>query len=312
MIVDCPVCAARDYKLLMTPEDVEREREWLVAFHESRGRRESADVTDFTQSEAVNLMMCSLCGTVVRNPQPTPRELRRRYRHDAYGTEVLEELRKCEERFYAEKADLVEREVGTGALVLEVGSFVGAFLAACKCRSLVATGIDVGTETCQFAQDSGFDVICEDFLKADIQGLFDAVCIWNTFDQMNEPQKVLERGRKLLKKGGRLFLRVPNGEFKSRALKGAFTPEAQAYNNFLTFPYLFGYTKESLSRFLHQAGFEVKSFYGETIMPLAGKDGCREEAAIKHRVENECSEALRKREEFLFPWMTVVAVSTEN
>jgi 2-polyprenyl-3-methyl-5-hydroxy-6-metoxy-1,4-benzoquinol methylase len=44
---------------------------------------------------------------------------------------------------------------------------------------------------------------------------FDAVCIWNTFDQVNRPSALLPRLRTLLAPGGLLALRVPNGAFET-------------------------------------------------------------------------------------------------
>ena len=92
-------------------------------------------------------------------------------------------------------------------------------------------------------------------------------------------------------------MRVPNGRFESacldlrRAGAGRARDEhvlrAQAYNNFLTFPYLTGYTPESLGTLLAQHGFDVRSVHGDTILRLAGPDtlpfAVREEARVKRR-----------------------------
>lgn len=322
MVVPCLACGSRRFRLLLSPDEVQQEGEWLRRFHAKRGRSDLTDVAEFTQSDAVSIMQCGDCGTVLRNPQPTPEALARLYRHDRYSGHTLEQLLDCEREFYAAKAAHVASLVPSGGSVLEVGSFVGAFLLASEQNNLRATGIDVGQDTCRFTQEKGLNVICGDFRQSVIEDRFDAVCIWNTFDQMNEPAAILQRSHDLLNPKGHLFIRVPNGLFKvaslmaercSRHARQART--AQAYNNFTTFPYLVGYTPRSLRALLKKYGFRIKEMRGETIMPLCGADpksrAAKEERRTKRAVMLASRIALDRHGLFLYPWMTVVARKVE-
>jgi hypothetical protein len=147
-----------------------------------------------------------------------------------------------------------------------------------------------------------------------IQGSFDAVFIWNTFDQLANPSGMLRMVRDRLYEKGILVLRVPNGVFETRALERMRQGNterarmAMAYNNFLTFPYLTGYTPSSLTTLLGQHGFTVNEIIGDTILPLANEStrdfAVREEQRYKRAVMRACELAPG---ECACPWIDVVA-----
>jgi 2-polyprenyl-3-methyl-5-hydroxy-6-metoxy-1,4-benzoquinol methylase len=322
MIVPCLACGSRRFRLLLSPDEVQEEGKWLRRFHLKRGRSDLTDVADFTQCDPVSIMQCGDCGTLVRNPQPTPDALARLYRHDRYSAQTLEQLFECERDFFAAKADHVSSLIPAKGSVLEVGSFVGSFLTAAESKNLKALGVDVGDDTCRFTKERGLNVRRGDFRTLEMNQTFDAVCIWNTFDQMNEPDTVLARSYELLNPNGYLVVRVPNGLFKvaclmaercSRHARQART--AQAYNNFTTFPYLVGYTPRSIKALLGKYGFRIKEMRGETIMPLCGADSnsraAREERRTKRAVMLASRLALDRHNLFLYPWMTIVAQKIE-
>ncbi|MEZ0325804.1 MAG: class I SAM-dependent methyltransferase [Fimbriimonas sp.] len=309
-VLPCLVCDGTDFDVLLTPEQIQAEAAWLRDFHRARVLCPDDDLIDkaeFTQSEPVFLLRCNACRTLLRNPQPTPKALQARYRADEYGPATLQELLENERDFFRRKANSID--LPTGSRVLEIGSFVGAFLLAAKEKGWQATGIDIGKETCEFMRGLGLEVLEGDLQSHHIPTGFDAVFIWNTFDQINEPRSLLKDLRRLLKRDGHLVLRVPNGEFKSLALQQATDAarRAEAYNNFLTFPYLCGYTRESLSHLLNEEGFEVDRITGDVILPLATANTKRyaieEEVRIKRLVMRFCG----RSKSFCYPWMDVVA-----
>src|SRR5207253_1440912 len=86
---------------------------------------------------------------------------------------------------------------------------------------------------------------------------------------------------------------------------------AQAYNNFLSFPYLTGYTPESLRDMLERHGFACEHVGGDTILPLADERTLpfarREEARVKRAVRRACRRAERITGLLFDPWLDVVA-----
>jgi SAM-dependent methyltransferase len=300
--VRCPVCEGDSFAVLLTPEDVERERRWLAAFYRVR-TVDAKDHADFTQHEATYVVECRGCRTVLRNPQPTDLELDRRYRNDRYGKRTLEHLLASERDFFRRKAASIS--LPPKARVLEIGSFVGAFLLAAREVGWTAVGVDIGEETRSFCIDEGLDV-----RRTIPRGQFDAVFAWNTFDQIANPREVLASIRPLLPEGGRLILRVPNGEFESSCLDlrrsrprlAERVLRAMAYNNFVTFPYLTGYNPESITRLLAESGFLVQQILGDTILPLADESTCAWASVEEQRYKR----AIR-RLGIVWPWMDVHA-----
>jgi SAM-dependent methyltransferase len=98
--------------------------------------------------------------------------------------------------------------------VLEVGSFAGGFLLEGQEQGWDMVGVDPGRDVAAFCRARGLPIF-EGTLEETrfMPGSFDAVVVWNTFDQMPDPRPVLERAVLLLRNGGILVLRVPNGAF---------------------------------------------------------------------------------------------------
>src|SRR5690606_4267046 len=102
-----------------------------------------------------------------------------------------------------------------------------------------------------------------------------AVAIWNCLDQLAHPRIAVATAARLLRPGGLLALRVPNGAFYARLRRrltgrnAALARALLAWNNLLSFPYRTGFTPTSLSRMLHAHGLHVVVMHGDTLVPLA-------------------------------------------
>jgi SAM-dependent methyltransferase len=152
--------------------------------------------------------------------------------------------------------------------IVEIGSFVGGFLAAVRELGWEALGIDPGEEVTAFCRERGFAVLQATASEAPIEeASVDAVAVWNTFDQIPDPRPTLEALRRWLRPGGVLALRVPNGSCFRNAIGAlrrmpALAPANQlllaalAWNNLLAFPYLHGHSVSTLERLVAPFGFE--------------------------------------------------------
>lgn len=327
--IACLACGGPAGRTLLTADEVRGEQRWLERFHDARitGSPEDAkDRASFTQSESRSVVACTGCGTVLRVPRPSPQQVEETYAEDEYGDEALQQLARNQDVFFASKLDALAEhfaELAPGARVLEIGSFVGGFLRAAAVRGWSATGVDVGEETTRFVRERGFDVVRGDVLDLDLRPGFEAVFVWSTFDQLADPESTLERVHELLLPDGLLVVRVPNGRFEAaclelrRTARGArrvhHVLSAQAYNNFLSFPYLTGYTPESLCGLLEAHGFACEGVYGDTILRLADDRtlpfAVREEARCKRAVRRACHAAERTTGLRFDPWIDVVARS---
>jgi hypothetical protein len=205
------------------------------------GSRMLAELAGPDRMAMERLLSCEECGTLARDPHLSTRGSLESYAQDACHPEY--------EAAFDERMPELVRWVGPNARVLEVGSFVGGFLASARRRGWRAEGVDVGR-----LEDRCYP-----------SRRFDAVFVWSCFDQLPQPWEQLHEIHRILDDNGRLLIRVPNGEFvkqiqrmESWAPSGAVREGLQrilALAGLAGFPHQLGYTASSLSRMLRDSGF---------------------------------------------------------
>jgi len=86
---------------------------------------------------------------------------------------------------------------------------------------------------------------------------------------LEDPIGSLAEARRLLNPFGLIVLRVPNGDFYRRHIAAGRTwLRALGYNNLLGFPYLNGYSVNSLERLLHAVDFQpIATFPASLLTP---------------------------------------------
>jgi SAM-dependent methyltransferase len=292
-LTPCPVCASNDAEQIASAEDARAEVETLWAFHERRLRpgtppRALADRVTFSQDPPLRLAQCRRCSLIYRNPRERAVELVETYAAEMPDDATLRTLHENQRRAYRAQVRRLERAHGRRGAGLEVGSYVGAFLAAARDAGWTFEGLDVNERAAAFACRMGFRVTVGEL--DDITGRrFDVVAIWNTFEQLPDPRAAAVSARRLLNTGGMLALRVPNGEAYTtirRALRGPLASLARAvlaHDNLLGFPYRHGFTTSSLTRLLTDAGFGDVRFHGDALVPV-GDRWTRRWARVEERV----------------------------
>ncbi len=301
----CAACGATARTTILTVDAIARQLEWLEAFHRrrlkpvARERRRAAleDRAAFTQDEPRAIVGCRACGLVFRHPRRSPEAVEREYATDRYGAERLQALFAAQVEAYDAKITALGGWLGgrRRPRVLEVGSFVGGFLTAAGAAGWEVTGVDPGEEVVEFCRTRGLAVqrgTIDDVALG--RASLDVVAVWNTFDQIPTPGPTLAAAARLLRAGGVLALRVPNGRFfvdaMSRlgtdgALARRFRLLALAWNNLVGFPYLYGYSAGALDRLVAPYGFERLAAVPDTLLPLADADtrgwAVLEERAVK-------------------------------
>jgi SAM-dependent methyltransferase len=213
-----------------------------------------------------------------RSPVERPHELAEIYGREAPATDALRAMHATQRPSYREQARTLRAVLGRGGSGLEVGSYVGAFLAVAREGGLHMEGIDINPEVNAFTRSLGH-VVHDATLETFQSGrAFDAVAIWNTFDQLAEPRGALIAAHRLLRPDGVIALRVPNGAFyaawRRRMFHGAAPLRATArallaQNNLLTFPYRAGFTIDALTRLLDATGFDVVHTRGDVLVPIS-------------------------------------------
>jgi SAM-dependent methyltransferase len=239
--------------------------------------------------------------------------LREAYADTAPPSETLAALHDAQRASYRAQARRLRRFLERRGSGLEVGSYVGAFLAAARETRWHFEGLDVNTRVNAFTRSLGFTVHDGDLESLRAERTFDAVAIWNTFDQLPDPRSALRACRRLLRPGGALALRVPNGEcyatWRARidgSVRGAraFGVALLAYNNLLTFPYRFGFSPSTLTRLLRDTGFDVVRVVGDVLVPTAD-EWTRGWARVEERLIKPLTRPWR-------PWFEIYARASET
>ena len=308
----CAVCGSAETETVADAEDMRAESELLWQYHMRRLSPRTpperlVDRVAFSQDPPWRLVHCSICGLLYRNPAEKRESLIATYRDATATREALQALHDAQRGTYRAQARRLHRLMGRRGSGLEVGSYVGAFLAAARDARWSFEGLDVNEHVNDFTRSLGF-VVHDGELETFRPGRsFDAVAIWNTFDQLPDPAGAVRAAKALLAPGGMLAIRVPNGEcyrrwrrrLASRQPLRAAAVALLAQNNLLTFPYRFGFSPASLSRLLRREGLVVRGVRGDVLVPTAD-EFTRRLAALEERV----GKPLTRR---WMPWFEIYA-----
>lgn len=277
----CPACGSETAHEIASADDVRAEMEAVWTFHTRRLRPDTpspqlSDRVVFSQRPPLRIVRCVACGTVYRNPRERAHTLEDTYADEVLRAEVVQRLFASQRTAYAAQAHRLTALAGRPGRGLEVGSYVGGFLAAAKELGWDFHGLDVNESAVAHARDRGLDAAVGAIESMDgSDERYDAVAIWNCLDQLAQPRMAVATAARLLRPGGLLALRVPNGAFYARLRRrltghgAALARALLAWNNLLAFPYRTGFTPSSLSRMLHAHGLRIVATHGDTAVPLA-------------------------------------------
>jgi len=312
-LAHCIVCGHAEAEVVADADDMKREVEALWAFHEKRLRPDTPvtrlrDRVAFSQDPPWRLVACRECGLLYRNPAERAFEVESIYERDCPARELLQSLHDTQHRSYKAQARRLRRLLSRGATVLEVGSYVGAFLSAARAQGLNASGVDINPAVNKFTRSLGFQVRDGELASADVEPV-DAIAIWNTFDQLHDPRGAVVAARARLKPGGVLALRVPNGGYY-RSMRENPTARATtnlALNNLLTFPYRWGFTPHALLALVEAVGFKTIKVVGDVLVPTAD-EWTRPWARVEERLM-KAALRLRRRSAGRLPWFELYAAA---
>ena len=317
-LTQCIACGSNESHEIADFEAVRQEVELLWEFHGKRLRPATPperlmDRVAFSEHPPFRLVECERCGLVYRNPIERAYELDSIYADATPSRELLQGLHDTQLPAYRAQARRLWHVLGRRGAGLEVGSYVGAFLAAAREVGLHFEGVDINGEANAFTRSLGFTVHDGDLESLDTHNPVDAIAIWNTFDQLADPRGTANAAWRLLRPDGVFVVRVPNGELYAslrrlvtKPVSGALARLALAHNNLLTFPYRYGFTVRSLTRLLDRVGFRVTHVEGDVLVPIAD-EWTRRWASVEERVVKLALGLAARRSPPWAPWIEVYA-----
>ncbi|HEY4304222.1 MAG TPA: class I SAM-dependent methyltransferase [Gemmatimonadaceae bacterium] len=308
----CAVCGHADAKVVAEQDDLRSEVEWLWEYHQRRLRADTPpehlrDRVAFSEYPPLRLVRCRECGLVYRNPVERLHELEQIYARDTTAPAVLQSLHSTQLPAVREQARHLRQTLGRSGTGIEVGSYVGAFLSAARECELQIEGVDINRDVNAFTRSLGFTVHDGDLASIDAKQQYDCIAIWNTFDQLADPRGVVNAARRLLRPGGMLAVRVPNGAYYARMRRRRAGWPLLAQNNLLSFPYRWGFTPKSLARLLTELGFTIRRIRPDVLVPIADEWTLRW-AAREERVMKRAMLAAAIADRTLAPWFEIYAV----
>ena len=313
VLAACPACASQAARLVADRNQLKQELEELWRFHLRRRKptvptRQLYDRAFFTLEPPLQLVQCSQCGTLYRNPAEAEGAVVETYASEESEPAVFEALFREQSRKYRAQARRLSQAMQPTGRGLELGSYVGAFLAAAHEAGRTFQGLDVNADAVAFARSKGLEADVGTLEALAEDSSFDAIAIWNCFDQLPDPRATLGEAHRLLRARGVLAIRVPNGQCYAEWRNGARARPAAvrvlAHNNLLGFPYRQGFTPASLRVLLERSGFTVERVVGDVLVSTAD-EWTHRWAVWEERLTKSALRLLRPKH---VPWFEIYAV----
>jgi 2-polyprenyl-3-methyl-5-hydroxy-6-metoxy-1,4-benzoquinol methylase len=179
------------------------------------------------EKDHMRLVRCETCDLVYVSPTFDEAHYKSVYASPEYQDIVRDLGIKSHEyrvaRFGAERVSLMARHLSVGRpRYLDIGCSTGFVVEAGREAGWDATGIDLNPSAIEFGRTRGLDLRAVALEDADFTPSgFDAVSLFDVLEHLLEPVRTLRACIRLLKRGGILFLYVPNYDSASRLLMGS-------------------------------------------------------------------------------------------
>jgi SAM-dependent methyltransferase len=144
-----------------------------------------------------------------------------------------------------------------GGRLLDVGCATGLFLRAMRASGVwTVQGVEVDPQAASIARDRyHLDVYTGTLEQAALPGeAFDAITLWDVLEHLHDPAASLGELHRLLKPGGVLVVRVPNGASWDARLFGQYWAGLEPPRH------LYVFTAVTLRQFIERAGLAVVEF----------------------------------------------------
>ncbi|PIV39141.1 MAG: hypothetical protein COS29_04205 [Candidatus Omnitrophica bacterium CG02_land_8_20_14_3_00__42_8] len=226
----------------------------------------------YTERGNIGIVKCSACGLIYTNPMV--KESEKNYWGD--DKKYYEEARLIFEgqaknhrdSNYLQDLGVIEKIKPTGNF-LDIGTNMGMFLRNTRGRKWNVFGIDPSPALSEMARKYfGLNVkTCYLHEAGFSDEYFDVVTMTDVFEHIAEPKKMLMDIKKVIKKDGILFIKVPNGNYNLLKLRLAVAAgKLKDYDIFDSYEHVTHFTHKTLRRMLKECGFKVvKSCIGRPI-----------------------------------------------
>jgi SAM-dependent methyltransferase len=182
-------------------------------------------VDGYIEGQRYDIGSCQVCGTCESIPHTSDanvyewiykhRSVAPGYsRYAQFADEVLKvsqplDYLSREEDMYYGVAKTIRASVPKHGRILDVGCGLGYLTYALNRAGFHTTGLDISQEAVANAKKAYGDFfVCQDFFE--LEGEYDAICMLELIEHVEEPKAFIAKARTLLKEGGKLIVTTPN------------------------------------------------------------------------------------------------------
>lgn len=205
----------------------------------------SKDFKRLFSVERKSLVRCIRCGLVKTQNFKEP-DYQKYHRDEEY-----QDFEVYFRNIFQKRIQIVEKFFTEPGKVLEIGCSVGILLSLLREKGWEVWGVEP-SKSAKIAIKKGIKVINEIFEKASLpKGYFDLIILNHTLEHLENPLDILKKARTLLKKGGKIFVDVPNfGSLSSRIL-------GKKWPYLAPTEHLYHFEPKTLMKVMRKAGFKV-------------------------------------------------------
>jgi len=229
-------------------------------------------VTIYNERGAIGVVKCKNCSFIYTNPMV--KEPEKNYCGDEkkYYREarlIFKDLAgHHRDPNYLADLKIIERFKPNGNF-LDIGTNIGFFLRHARGRGWNVIGVEPSPSLSEMARKYfGLNVKTAYLNETEFEKeSFDIITMTDVFEHVDKPKEILFQIRKILKKDGILFIKVPNGNYNLLKFWIAkITKRLKDYDIFDSYEHLSHYTHKTLEKSLEGCGFKVKkAFIGKPI-----------------------------------------------
>jgi 2-polyprenyl-3-methyl-5-hydroxy-6-metoxy-1,4-benzoquinol methylase len=234
---DCPLCGNKNYSNI----------------YQERG--------------SIGIVRCSGCDLIYVNPmvkEPEKNYWGDEKKYYEEGRLMFEgKAKHHRDSNYLEDLNKIE-EIKPSGNFLDIGTNMGSFLRHTRGRKWNVFGIDPSPTLSEMARKYfGLNVKTAYLNEAGFEDeFFDIVTMTDVFEHIADPKKMLEDIKRVLKKDGILFIKVPNGDYNMLKLKLAkMAGKLKGYDIFDSYEHVTHFSHKTLKRMLDETGYEIKEVF---------------------------------------------------
>jgi SAM-dependent methyltransferase len=202
-----------------------------------------------------NYYRCRGCDLVYRDTPGSYDDVVATYHENYFDRYSADQLEGQRFRLYDHILELIV-EHRRGGTLLDVGAGCGFFLVAAQKRGWEVRGIEPSSQSVEVArQQNVLDVFHGTLGEYDRNGQFDVITFINVLDHSTMPWVEIDLASKLLRPGGLIYLRFPNGFLHSRIYRMSHRCGfSNSWRKFLVF-HEYSFTPRHIRKLLRNHGF---------------------------------------------------------